>query len=196
MSPFGIASKHSSTQVHGPKENISLKYCTATSATFSQSSSHLPCGSIIPWMRFLCHCWDAFVGKNLVFLSPCLIQLTRDLCAQYISCLLSHSSSSILTLINSSLFCCDGGAQFNSSIRFCKPFISFVPGCVFVAPHTFNSEEHPLIFFLTVSKAYSPIWLISQASLITVSQSSHKSQTSSNLNPRCPLLILFGDSWF
>ena len=134
--------------------------------------------------------------KKLVFLSLCLIQFTRDRWAQYTSCLLSHSSSSLLAWINSLLCYTVGGAQVSHSICFCKAFISFVLGWVLATPHAFNSELQPCIVNLTVSNAVSPISLFSQASWTTLVQSSQKSHASSNLKPLSFLAWRVGATWF
>ena len=146
-------------------------------------------------MKFLYLLWVAFKWKKLVFLSPCLIQFTQDRWAQYTSCFLNHSSSSLLAWINSLLCYIVGGAQVNHSIHFCKAFISFVPRWVLEAPQALNSELHPFIFNLTVSNAISPSSLLSHASWTTLVQSSHNNHASSNLNPHSLLSCRLSAAW-
>lgn len=93
--------------------------------------------------------------------------------------MLISKNSALCSFVNSSLV--------KISTCFYNLLISSVSGWVFCEPHACNPTPHSLIFSCIAARAENDPLLEIQFSLTVFSQSSHKSQDSSNLKPRVPL---------
>ena len=153
----------------------------------SISFTQLFCWSFTPLIKFLRRLYDALEWKILVFLSPYFSQLTRDLCAQYVSYLSKRSSSFLLAAKNFIWLSIVVTPTLNSSTCFCSLLISLASGWVLEEPHSCNSAPQYWMFSFVFTNEFYALHSLVQASETTISHSSHRSHFSSNLKLGTPL---------